>query len=82
MGKPRTITSEDEGPGKDDKGLHGVCVHQCRQPSCNKPESTEDSTAAGPWHPGFLRLRKVPILENKFYKNEVGLVDWGIWRQS
>lgn len=39
VGKPRTVTSEDEGPGKNDKGLHGVCVHQCRQPSCNKPES-------------------------------------------
>lgn len=41
VGKARTITSENEGPGKNDEGLHGVCVHQCRQPSCNKPGSTE-----------------------------------------
>jgi hypothetical protein len=82
VGKARTITSEDEGPGKNDEGLHSVCVHQCRQPSCNKPQSTKDSTVAGPWHPWFLRPRKGPILENRVYKNEVGLVHWGTGRQS
>lgn len=82
VGKPHTITSEDEGPGKNDEGLHSVCVHQCRQPSCNKFKTMEDSTAAGPWHPCVLRLRKVPILENKFCKNDIGLVHWDTRKQS
>lgn len=37
----RTVTHEDEGPPKNDEGLHGVRVHERCQPSCNGPGSVE-----------------------------------------